>query len=151
PLDEQFGIGCFEDDDYCLRAIAAGYRAVIAADAFVHHYGSRTFLGSGVDAGALMRENSRRFQEKWSGNGAGAAAPLVRPELLPDNPAHATSSPGATSKTLYSRESVAEGRVRAADDAMHPAVKSPRPFAVEIAPEGGLRLRLDVARPKLSL
>ena len=33
-LDEQFGIGCFEDDDYCLRAIAAGFRAVIAGDAF---------------------------------------------------------------------------------------------------------------------
>ena len=24
-LDERFGIGCFEDDDYCLRAIQAGY------------------------------------------------------------------------------------------------------------------------------
>ena len=66
-LDEQFGIGCFEDDDYCLRAIAAGYRAVIAGDAFVHHYGSRTFLGSGVDAGALMRENQQRFRRKVVG------------------------------------------------------------------------------------
>ena len=52
PLDEQFGIGCFEDDDYCLRAIAAGFKAVIAGDAFVHHYGGRTFLGTGVDGNA---------------------------------------------------------------------------------------------------
>ena len=70
-LDEQFGIGYFEDDDYCLRAIAAGFRPVIAGDGFVHHFGSRTFLGSGVDAGALMRENHARFIAKWSANGNG--------------------------------------------------------------------------------
>ena len=115
-LDEQFGIGWFEDDDYCLRAIAAGYRAVIAGDAFVHHYGSRTFLGSGIDAGALMRENKRRFLEKWSGNGSGGDP----------HPA------------------VARWETRA------PRTE-PGPFAIDIAPEGGLRLRLDLARPKLSL
>jgi GT2 family glycosyltransferase/tetratricopeptide (TPR) repeat protein/2-polyprenyl-3-methyl-5-hydroxy-6-metoxy-1,4-benzoquinol methylase len=65
-LDERFGIGCFEDDDYCLRAARAGYRAMIAGDAFVHHYGGRTFLGSGVDVGRLMSENQQRFHDKWS-------------------------------------------------------------------------------------
>ncbi len=77
PLDERFGIGCFEDDDYCLRAIQAGYRAVIAADAFVHHYGGRTFVGSGVDFGRLMAENQRRFREKWAqAEGETAQAPV---------------------------------------------------------------------------
>ena len=75
PLDEQFGIGCFEDDDYCLRAIAAGFKAVIAGDAFVHHFGGRTFLGTGVDGNALMRENLRRFRDKWSGNGTAGPSP----------------------------------------------------------------------------
>ena len=78
-LDEQFGIGCFEDDDYCLRAIQAGYRAVIAGDAFVHHFGGRTFVGSGVDFGALMRENERRFREKWAGSGRRAGDLRSRP------------------------------------------------------------------------
>ena len=32
-FDERFGIGCFEDDDYVLRAVNAGWRAVIARDA----------------------------------------------------------------------------------------------------------------------
>ena len=64
-LDERFGVGCFEDDDYCRRALRAGYRAVIARDAFVHHHGGRTFVGSGVDFAAVMRENERRFRDKW--------------------------------------------------------------------------------------
>ncbi len=64
-LDEQFGVGCFEDDDYCLRAIREGYRAVIARDAFVHHFGGRTFVGSGVDFAALMSQNERLFRAKW--------------------------------------------------------------------------------------
>jgi GT2 family glycosyltransferase len=65
-LDERFGIGCFEDDDYCRRALRAGYRAVIAQDAFVHHFGGRTFVGSGVDFAALMWKNQQLFQAKWS-------------------------------------------------------------------------------------
>jgi GT2 family glycosyltransferase len=64
-LDERFGIGNFEDDDYCRRARAAGFRLAIATDAFVHHFGGRTFIGSGVDHGALMRRNERLFREKW--------------------------------------------------------------------------------------
>ena len=64
-LDERFGVGCFEDDDYCLRAIEAGWRAVIAQDAFIHHFGGRTFVGSGLDHAAILRENEKRFREKW--------------------------------------------------------------------------------------
>ena len=65
-------------DDYCRRTIDAGYRAVIASDAFVHHFGGRTFVGSGVDFGALMRENERRFRHKWT-NGDDKAATATSP------------------------------------------------------------------------
>ncbi len=64
-LDEQFGIGCFEDDDYCRRALAAGYRAAIARDAFVHHFGGRTFVGMQVDYATLMKQNQALFEKKW--------------------------------------------------------------------------------------
>jgi GT2 family glycosyltransferase len=45
-LDERFEIGCFEDYDFCLRALTAGWRAVIVRDAFVHHIGGTTFVGN---------------------------------------------------------------------------------------------------------
>ena len=37
----------------------------MAQDLFVHHFGSRTFQGNGVDAGKLLDENARRFAAKW--------------------------------------------------------------------------------------
>ena len=70
-LDERFGIGCFEDDDYCLRAVRAGFRAVIARDAFVHHFGGRTFQGNGFDLGAILRENEQVFRTKWAAGSPG--------------------------------------------------------------------------------
>src|SRR5262249_12280783 len=64
-LDERFGIGCFEDDDFCLRAVRAGWKAVVARDAFVHHYGNRTFQGNGIDLASVMAANHKRFLQKW--------------------------------------------------------------------------------------
>lgn len=67
-LDESFGIGNFEDDDYCLRVRRAGYRVCIAQDCFVFHYGSRTFQALGFGAREyrdLLARNEARFREKW--------------------------------------------------------------------------------------
>ena len=82
-LDEQFGIGCYEDDDYCRRALQAGFRAVIARDAFIHHFGSRTFIGSAVDFGKILEENRERFEHKWTAEGKPAA---IAPPATPTNP-----------------------------------------------------------------
>ena len=68
PLDESFGIGNYEDDDYCLRAMRAGHRLCIAEDSFIFHYGSRTFAGMGLVEGAwkeLIHRNEQIFAEKW--------------------------------------------------------------------------------------
>jgi GT2 family glycosyltransferase len=63
-LDEQFSPGNFEDDDYCQRALEAGFRAVIARDAFVHHFGEQTFKSAGIRYGELMTRNHRLFRDK---------------------------------------------------------------------------------------
>ncbi len=65
-FDERFGIGNFEDDDYCRRARQAGFRTVVAIDSFVHHFGHRTFLATGVDFQHLLHENERKYREKWA-------------------------------------------------------------------------------------
>ncbi|MBD0370197.1 MAG: glycosyltransferase [Pyrinomonadaceae bacterium] len=67
PLDEQFGVGMFEDDDYTERVKAAGYKVVCAADAFVHHFGQAAFkkLIETGEYAALFDENRRRFEAKW--------------------------------------------------------------------------------------
>ena len=42
-LDESFGVGMFEDDEFCHRAKAAGYKCVINEGCYVYHKGSASF------------------------------------------------------------------------------------------------------------
>lgn len=67
PLDEQFGIGMFEDDDYSHRTRLAGFRVVCAEDAFVHHVGQAALNTlSPRELQSLWDENQRRYEDKWS-------------------------------------------------------------------------------------
>ncbi|QTH42334.1 glycosyltransferase [Cohnella sp. LGH] len=66
PLDIRYGIGMFEDDDYCLSVRAKGFRLGIVEDAFVYHHGSASFkkLENQVYRD-LFQINKRKFEEKW--------------------------------------------------------------------------------------
>lgn len=75
-LDEDFGIGNFEDDDYCLRARQAGFRLVCAGDTFVHHFGNKTFAGNKVDLDSLLAENRIKFCQKWGLEVGSAGDPI---------------------------------------------------------------------------
>ncbi len=66
-LDERFGSGNFEDDDYCYRSALEGYTNIIAGDVFIHHYGSKSFIGNKIDYSGSLSGNKRLFNEKWSG------------------------------------------------------------------------------------
>ncbi len=65
-LDEDFGLGFFEDDDYCRRVAAAGYRITIANDVFVHHHLSASFNKlDDKKRQALFDENKAIYEKKW--------------------------------------------------------------------------------------
>src|SRR5260221_8752736 len=64
-LDERYGSGNFEDDDFCIRARIAGFRIRIAQDVFVHHTGSQTFKHSGINYRDAMVRNWELFRKKW--------------------------------------------------------------------------------------
>jgi len=66
PLDESFGMGLFEDDDYSHRVRLAGFRVVCAEAAFVHHAGQAAFSRiAPEDLQRLWDENQRHFEDKW--------------------------------------------------------------------------------------
>jgi GT2 family glycosyltransferase len=67
PLDEQFEIGLFEDDDYAMRARQSGYRVVCAEDVFVHHFGQASIgrLGPTGQYGEIYHANRARWEAKW--------------------------------------------------------------------------------------
>lgn len=67
-LDESFGSGNFEDDDYCLRAELAGYHNMIAGDVFVHHVGGATFNGNRINFAEAMKQNMILYRNKWNYN-----------------------------------------------------------------------------------
>ncbi|MFT8889807.1 MAG: glycosyltransferase family 2 protein [Ethanoligenens sp.] len=64
-LDERFGKGNFEDDDYSLRIRQAGYRLLLCGDCFIHHFGSASFSKERQVYEELLRTNSQKFAEKW--------------------------------------------------------------------------------------
>jgi len=66
-LDEQFGVGTLEDDDYSMRARRAGIPLVCAEDVLVHHFGESSFgrLVASGERDRVLEENRRRFAAKW--------------------------------------------------------------------------------------
>jgi GT2 family glycosyltransferase len=66
PLDEEFAIGMFEDDDYSHRTRLAGFRVVCVEDVYVHHIGQASFSKLVPEAyDALWKRNQAHFEKKW--------------------------------------------------------------------------------------
>lgn len=63
-LDGRFGIGCYEDYDYCLRVRQAGYELACALDVFVHHHGHKSFKNNAAMLAQAAR-NRDIFLDKW--------------------------------------------------------------------------------------
>jgi GT2 family glycosyltransferase len=63
-LDESYGLGTFEDYDYCYRVETAGYEIACMEDVFVYHKGSISFKNANIDLNRLYIENMRLFEAK---------------------------------------------------------------------------------------
>jgi GT2 family glycosyltransferase len=65
PFDMAFGLGYGEENDLCLRAARAGWRNVLADNAFVVHTGGRSFAGQKAELGprnmALLLEQHPHY------------------------------------------------------------------------------------------
>lgn len=66
-LDEGYGLGYYDDDDYSVRAIRAGFRCVRANDVIVEHLRDSTFTAifDKTKRVALHERNKKLFYSKW--------------------------------------------------------------------------------------
>lgn len=70
-LDERFKPGNFEDDDYSLRLIEAGYRLLLCKNSYIYHIGSASFKKNQKSLSDVFIRNRKKFEDKWgfdSGN-----------------------------------------------------------------------------------
>ena len=65
-MDEDFGIGFFEDDDYCRRIEQRGLSIACAEDVFVHHHLSASFDALKAERKRELFEANRAiYERKW--------------------------------------------------------------------------------------
>jgi len=63
-LDESFGVGFYEDADFCCRAAGQGISLQVMEEAFVYHQGSASFSKHPERVRRLLKENRNRFEKK---------------------------------------------------------------------------------------
>jgi GT2 family glycosyltransferase len=64
--DGRFGKYGYEDDDYCWRALLAGYQVGIARDVFIHHVGGQGSPGGADDYDEMLPVAWAEFRDKWA-------------------------------------------------------------------------------------
>lgn len=72
-FDEAFSPGNYEDADYSMRLLRAGYHLIYAGDTFIHHFGSASFVKRKTKNagkmnkkyGGILTRNRRQFFGKW--------------------------------------------------------------------------------------
>lgn len=65
-LDEAYGVGTYEDDDFCLRTRLAGWSLVVDPNVFVFNHASKTFKENRIDHDEWLFRNEKLFLEKAS-------------------------------------------------------------------------------------
>jgi GT2 family glycosyltransferase len=66
-LEEIYGIGMFEDDDYSYKTRSLGYEIKCADDVFIHHYGNVSFKKlEDKTYMEIFNKNRNIFEERWN-------------------------------------------------------------------------------------
>ncbi|MCW2366813.1 GT2 family glycosyltransferase [Sphingobium sp. B7D2B] len=78
-LDEEFGLGYEEENDFVMRANKVGFRAVLANHAYAYHAGSASFMLQNINLDSQRRGNFLKMKER-------------HPEFLPLVKAYESSS-----------------------------------------------------------
>jgi O-antigen biosynthesis protein len=82
-LSEEYGIGYFEDDDYCFRVHDAGFRTIWAKDVYVHHFGSVSFENSkSLSREKHLQNGMSQFIFKWGNRALKHVAKSHRQTLI---------------------------------------------------------------------
>lgn len=63
-LDPSFGLGFYEDTDFCCRAAQQGVPLLVLENCFVYHQGSASFSNAGVSVKKLMAVNRKQFRAR---------------------------------------------------------------------------------------
>lgn len=109
-LDERFGLGFFEDDDLCFRSRDAGFDLAIALDVYIHHFGSRTFTGLGLQTEKIFQDNFKQFQSKW-GALRTSGYQLLNGQAQNSEPIITQAAPSDESQVIQSEEVPGSARV----------------------------------------
>lgn len=83
-LSEEYGLGNYEDDDFCIRVRMAGYKLAIARNAFVYHFGTKTFSANKIDHSGYMHRNLIHYLDRVS---------VMSTSLSPTTPRRSISEP----------------------------------------------------------
>lgn len=63
-LDEEFGLGYYEDTDFVYRAVKSGKQLIITESVFVYHKGKGSFSRKSGAIRKLMKRNKKLFKKK---------------------------------------------------------------------------------------
>lgn len=80
-FDEKFGIGLYEDNDYCWRVKLKGFKLVLAIGVYIHHHMSGSFTANKIDMRSVEEKNREYFFQKKAINEAAANAGSVKIDI----------------------------------------------------------------------
>ena len=81
-LDPVFGLGFYEDADFCCRAAQQGLVLQILEKCFVYHQGSASFSRVDFSLKQLLRKNRKQFRARHGRQGEGKHVRLKNLQLL---------------------------------------------------------------------